>query len=563
MNRWILRKPDPEKVCALTRTAGISEISAGLLLGRGVMTAPQAADFFAPSLAGCHDPFEMKGMEQAVDVLVHTARAKDRIVVFGDYDVDGVTAVAQLRVVFNALGADSVSFIPHRVRDGYGLKPETFRKVFEEHRPRAIVTVDCGITAAEAVAEAARQGVSVVITDHHLPPEVLPDGASVVNPKQPGCPYPFKELCGAGVAFKIAQAIIRREKLSLAEDSLAKAAALGTIADIVPLLGENRAIVAAGLAGLARPRAPGLRELLREAGIEGRAPRSEEIAFRVGPRLNAAGRMDTAELALAVFEERDPRRAGEIARMLSRQNAERQQEERRVVDGARQNVLQSGDPAAEGILVAADSSWPRGVLGIAASRLVREFHLPVFLFSLEGEKAVGSARGIPGISLHELLSELRSYFSEFGGHAQACGGTVPLARFVEFQKAARQLFSSRIREEDKTPRIELDAEIPLREADDRLLAELEKFEPFGEGNRRPVFLVRGVTIPERPRPVGERGARGVLRQDGVERRAIGWGMMATWEKFAGQTADVLFQLRPDNYFGGTELEVLDFRPCEP
>jgi single-stranded-DNA-specific exonuclease len=560
--RWALRPADAERVAAIGGVPGISPLTARILASRGIGSAEEAGEFFSPSLERGPDPFRMKGMHKAVPALVSAARAGEKIVVFGDYDVDGVTAVAQLRAVFRALGADSVPFLPHRVRDGYGLKPETFRKVFAEHRPRAIVTVDCGITAVEAVAEAAAAGVSVVITDHHLPPDVLPDGAAVVNPKQPGCEYPFKELCGAGIAFKIAQAIIRRENLKLSERSLAKVAALGTIADIVPLVSENRAIVAEGLAALADPRAPGLRALLAEAGITGRAPTAEDIAFRVGPRLNAAGRIDTADLALAVLEERDPARAAELARTLSERNTERQNHERRVVAEARARVLERGDPAHEGVLIEADAGWPRGVLGIAASRLAREFHLPVLLFALEGGRAVGSGRSIPGVSIHALLSELRAHFVEFGGHAQACGGTVLESGFEAFRDGAGALFRERVTGELRTAKLWHDGEVSLPEATEELAGELDRLEPHGEGNPRPLFLVRGVTA-RGLRAVGERGHRARLSSGGFERRAIAWGLAERWREIGDAPFDAAFHLRRDRAFGGVELDLVDLRPAQP
>jgi single-stranded-DNA-specific exonuclease len=559
MTRWVLRQSDEVLTRRFAGELGVRPVTASLLRARGVSTRTEAERFFSPSLDDGPDPYDMKGMDRAVEVLVAAAHAGERIVVFGDYDVDGITAVAQLRAVFRALGADSVPFLPHRVRDGYGLKPETFRKVYEKHHPRAIVTVDCGITAAEAVREAAREGVAVVVTDHHLPPEVLPEGASVVNPRQPGCPYPFKDLCGAGIAFKISQAIIRRERLGLSERSLVKLAALGTISDIVPLLSENRAIVAEGLSGLADPRAPGLKALLREAGIAGRAPDAEEIAFRVGPRLNAAGRLDTADLALAVFEERDEARAQQIARELSERNAERQQHERRVVDSAREKLQSRGDPASLSILVEADRSWNRGVLGIAAARLAREFHRPAFLFALSDGRAVGSGRSVPGVGLHDILSELCSFFLEFGGHAQACGGTLEGERFEEFRGAAEELFSRRVPAESKIASLEIDAELRLAEADEALLAELERFEPFGEANPRPVFMVRGVRAAGGLKPVGERGRRGILTQDGASCRAIAWGLSPRWDSLAAEPHDAAIKIRRDRYTGGLEAELVDVR----
>lgn len=559
--RWAVRPTDEARVAAIGVIPGVSPLTARILAARGIASRSEADEFFSPSLENAPDPFQMKGMEKAVDALVAAARGGEKIVVFGDYDVDGVTAVAQLRAVFRALGANSVPFLPHRVRDGYGLKPETFRKVFAEHRPRAIVTVDCGITAVEAVAEAAKAGVSVVITDHHLPPDVLPDGAAVVNPKQPGCPYPFKELCGAGIAFKIAQAIIRREKLTLSERSLAKVAALGTVADIVPLVSENRAIVAEGLAALADPRAPGLRALLAEAGISGRAPTSEDIAFRVGPRLNAAGRIDTADLALAVLEERDPERAREIARSLSERNTERQTHERRVVSEARARILGRGDPSDEGILIAADAGWPRGVLGIAASRLAREFHRPVLLFAIDGGRAVGSGRSVPGVSIHALLSELREHFVEFGGHAQACGGTVLEDRLDAFRSRAESHFRERVSEEFRTATLWHDGELTLTDASETLAAELDRLEPHGEGNPKPVFVARGVEA-RGLRTVGERGHRARLFAGGVERRAIAWGLAERWGQIGDAPFDVAFHLRRDRAFGGIELDLVDLRPAQ-
>jgi len=550
---------DDERDAALARAAGLPAVLAPLLRRRGIETVADAAAYLRPADGGLHDCGLLEGAEAAADLLVATARRGGRIVVFGDYDVDGVTAVAQLRAVFRALGARSVPFLPHRVKDGYGLKPETFRKVFAEHRPSAIVTVDCGITAVEAVAEAAAAGVAVVITDHHLPPDVLPAGAAVVNPRQPGCEYPFKELCGAGIAFKIAQAIIRREKLTLSERSLVKVAALGTIADIVPLVGENRAIVSAGLAALADPRAPGLKALLAESGIAGRAPTSEEIGFRVGPRLNAAGRIDDADLALSVFEERDPARAAAIAARLSERNGERQGQERRVVSEARERVLGRGDPASEGILIESGPGWPRGVLGIAASRLAREFHRPVLLFVLDGERAVGSGRSIPGISLHGILSELREHFVEFGGHAQACGATIREDRFGEFEERARALFRERLRGPTEGPKLFYDAELPLAAVGDELAAELDRFEPHGEGNPRPLFVARRLT-GKALRPVGERGTRGRVAGGGVERRAIAWGLADAWQACGDGPFDAAFHVRRDLYFGGLELELVDLRP---
>jgi single-stranded-DNA-specific exonuclease len=361
------------------------------------------------------------------------------------------------------------------------------------------------------------------VTDHHLVPEELPAGAVVVNPRQPGCDYPCKDLAAAGVALKIAGAVARRAGLKLPTESLLRVACLGTIADLVPLTGENRVIAAAGLAALATARSPGLRALLAEAGVGPcRAPTSEEVAFRVAPRLNAAGRLDTAELALALLEEPDAARAAEAARELSARNAERQTLERRVVREARARIAPAFDPERDAVLIAWDASWHRGVLGIAASRLAREYHRPVLLFGVDGERALGSGRSIPGVSLHGTLKELESLFDEFGGHDQAVGASLPASRLPELREAASAVFEARVPRELFTRVREADADLPIGDAGDELLRELARFEPHGMGNPRPVFRDGPVGADAAFLPLGEKGLRGRLRGGRDAVSAITW-----------------------------------------
>jgi single-stranded-DNA-specific exonuclease len=522
---WRLVPHDPGRVALLARTAGVSEIVAQLLMARGIASAAAAEEFFDPDPARLTDPFRMKGIGEAADVLLSAAHAGRRIVVFGDYDVDGVTSVAQLRAVLLRAGADAVAFLPHRLKDGYGLKADTVRRVLRELSPAVIVTVDCGITAIEGVACARAQGVAVIVTDHHLVPDELPAGAVVVNPKQPGCDYPCKDLAAAGVALKISEAVARRAGLTVPTESLLRVACLGTIADLVPLTGENRVIAAAGLKALGSARAPGLRALLAEAGIApGCAPTSEEVAFRVAPRLNAAGRIDTAELALALLEERDAEAAAGLARELSARNAQRQTFERRVVAEARERIAADFDPQRDSVLVAWDASWHRGVLGIAASRLAREYHRPVLLFGVDGDRATGSGRSIPGVSLHGILKDMTGLFDEFGGHDQAVGGSLPAGRLEELRESARALFAARIPRELLSRVREADADLPLGAAGDALLRELARFEPHGMGNPRPVFRDGPAQAEAVFRPLGEKGLRGRLRHGRDTVAAI------TWEK---------------------------------
>jgi single-stranded-DNA-specific exonuclease len=560
-------RPTPLDVGAAERLAaacGLSRVAARLLASRGISTVEGANQFLHPARGGLHDPFQMRGMEAAVGTLLSACRKQRRIVVFGDYDVDGVTAVAQLRAVLRRLGSDAVPFIPHRIRDGYGLKPETLRRVLSEHRPDVLITVDCGITAIEAVREATEAGVEVVITDHHLPPENLPRGTAVLNPKQAGCGYPFKELCGSGIAFKIAQALIDAASLTLSEESLLKLAALGTVADMVPLLGENRVIVSLGLAALAEARAPGLAALLREAQVIGRAPDAEEVGYRIAPRINAAGRIDTAELALSLFEERDREKASGIARELSRRNSERQSLERRVVSEVEQRLERTFDAQRDAVIIESSPDWHRGVLGIAASRIARRYHRPTLLFAQEGSRTVGSGRSVPGISLHALLSEVAEEFIEFGGHDQAVGGAVASASFGQLCERVRALFSARLTEEDRRPAIFIDAEIGLEEVGVRLLSELERLEPWGQGNPRPIFALPETAAGGRFLPIGERGRRGAVRGPNGPVRAVAWNLAEQIDAWAasGQPRPLAVHLRTDRRTGLPELEVVSVGAAE-
>jgi single-stranded-DNA-specific exonuclease len=560
--RWELARVDPVRRDALSRETGVSPVTAAILLRRGIEDGDAARRFLRPREDGLHDAALLKGADEAADLLVSTARRSRRVVVFGDYDVDGVTAVAQLRAALGRIGADAVPFIPHRLKDGYGLKPATVRRVIEELQPAAIITVDCGIGAVEGVACARAAGVDVVVTDHHLVPAELPAGAVVVNPRQPGCAYPYKELAACSVAMKIAEAVGGRSGRPVRRESLLRAACLGTIADLVPLDGENRVIAALGLAALAAARAPGLRALLVEAGLPaGAAPTAEDVAFRVGPRLNAAGRLDTAMLALSLFEERDPVRAEGVARELSARNAERQALERHVVQEARRRIGPAPD---ETLLVEADPAWHRGVLGIAASRLAREYHRPVLLFGMDGDRASGSGRSIPGVSLHGILKELAARFTDFGGHEQAVGGTLPAAAFEAFRSDARALFRERVPREALAPHAEADAELPLDDVGEELIRELARLEPHGAGNPRPVFLARGATATSAFSPVGTSGLRGRLRGAGNGIRAIAWQPPEDLARLlaCGRPFDLHYRLEEDRRGYGLQAEIVRARPAE-
>lgn len=458
MPEWRLAPADPAAVSRLARAAGVSALLARLLLRRGVETAGGARAYLDPCRGVLHDPSLLAGADAAADLLVSTVARGKRVVVFGDYDVDGVTAVAQLRAALRRVGADSEAFIPHRLRDGYGLKPDTVRSVLAELPPATIVTVDCGITAVEGVACARAAGVEVIVTDHHLVPKQLPAGAVVVNPKQPDCAYPYPELAATGIAMKIAQAVARRAGATLSLESLLRVACLGTIADLVPL------------------------------------------------------------------------------------------------DG--------GDGACAALVVEADAGWHRGVLGIAASRLAREYHRPVLLFGIDGDRASGSGRSIPGVSLHGLLEDLGTHFTEFGGHAQAVGASMPASRFAAFRAEARTHFAARVPPEALVRVEEAEAELPLDAISDELLADLRRLEPHGAGNPRPVFYVGGAESAGPFSPAGTSGLSGRLRGGRGQIRCIAWGPEESLAVLAATRApmDLLVRLEPGRKGWGNRVEILAARP---
>ena len=441
-------------------------------------------------------------------------------------------ALAILTTALRKLGADVRPFIPHRLHDGYGLRAPTLRRALEQHDPEGIVTVDCGITAVETVAEATGRGVYVVVTDHHLPPAALPEGAVLVDPKLPGCRYPFKELCGAGLAWKLAEALFIHSGERVGMDaparrrwlaSLAKIAAISTVADMVPLTGENRVLVSWGLSGLADPRAPGLAALLRRAGVPaGRAPSTREVAFRIAPRLNAMGRLDHAARAFELLTTSDAARAEVLADEIEAANDERREVQQRVVDAVLTRLAGRFDPARDAIVVEAGEAadgWHRGVLGIAASRVAKELARPVLLLAREGDVVSGSGRTHGKTPLFERLAPVaRRYTSEFGGHAAALGLTLPAASFEAFRDDLRAAFAEARDEEEWAEELLVDTEAEAPEADDALARALERLEPHGQENPKPL-LAFPRTGMGRPRP--GRGRAGAARLALVEREARG------------------------------------------
>ncbi|MEO7794173.1 MAG: single-stranded-DNA-specific exonuclease RecJ [Thermoanaerobaculia bacterium] len=479
---WVTRQPAPaDGLVESLEATGLSHDLALLLGARGVTSAEAAAAFLSPAIASLHDPLLLKGMAEAVDLLMAARERGERVAVIGDYDVDGLTATALLVGVFQAVGIPTHGILPNRHAGGYGPQPRHMQQS-EELGCRLVVTADSGIRAYEALAEARRRGLTVIVTDHHLPGAQAVDAAAVINPRQAGCSYPFQDLAGVGLALKLAAALLQRCGREVPWAALCRMACLGTIADAAPLIGENRVLASRGLAALAATPSVGLRALLVEAEV-GSPVSAQDVGFRIGPRLNAAGRLGAADPALELLLTRDAPRAKELAAQLGRANHERRALEKQVVEECAARYAGRVLPQ---ILVGWSPGWHRGVVGIAAGRLARQFHRPAVLFAVADGVAVGSGRSVPGVDLYAFLSGWEGQLERFGGHAQAIGLTTMEGSLAELA-AAWESAAAAWRPEDLAATIEYDQPLALAEVTPELLARLARLEPYGVGNPEPVF----------------------------------------------------------------------------
>ena len=485
--RWLIPQTDAHQAESLVSALGVSWPAARVLLARGYQNPETARRFLKPSLEDLHDPFLLLGLPAALERLQRAIARQEKILLYGDYDVDGATSVVIVKKAIQLAGGQADFHVPHRIRQGYGMRPEIVEQAAAQG-VTLLISLDTGIRAAGVVRHASELGIDVIITDHHLPDAQLPPALAVLNPKQPGCPYPEKNLCGAGVAFKLAQALVGSlgwpaARVARVAESFLKPAAIATVADVVPLTGENRVIAKHGLAGLASVRSPGLRALLEVAGIPaGTAPTARQVAFQIAPRLNAAGRMATAEAAVELLLTTEPARASELARQLHEHNAERQQVEAGI-RAACEAVAVSGD---ERGLVYYGEDWHRGVLGIVAGRLAERHSLPVFVLGGEsGGLAQGSGRSIPAFQLLEALEAMPDLFVRFGGHSHAAGVTLAAARVDEFRRRFNAYAAERLKPEDLVREYRIDAVVELGEIDEASVAGIQALAPFGHGNPAP------------------------------------------------------------------------------
>jgi single-stranded-DNA-specific exonuclease len=528
-----------------------------IFLRRGVDDDEKFRRFITPSYEDLHDPSAIHGIERACERILRAVRDHEPILIYGDYDVDGVTSIVMLQTVLRSIGADVGFVIPHRLVDGYGLKSEVIDRVLVDRNVKLVITVDCGITSVEPVQHAIERGIDVIVTDHHLPPEALPAAAAVLNPKQAGCTYPFKELAGVGVAFKLCCELIRMSGKKISIESLLKIAAIGTVADVAPLTGENRTIARLGLDGLADARNPGLRAMLRRLGLLGRPLRASDVGFKIGPRINAAGRLASADTAIQLFSASSEEEAWTICAELDRMNAERQQIEAAVRADAMTQI-----DGTERVLVLAGEGWHRGVVGLAAGRIAQQWHRPTLVISTDGDRAVGSARSIPTVNLHEQLSEASDLFTHFGGHEFACGFSLPSRNIPALRERLARQFATM--EESRFTRVaEIDGWVTLSDVDREFVTAHELLQPFGAGNQQPLFAIRRVSVSGR-RDFAEDCLELTIEDGSGRGSAVVWpGVKQLAAAINGVPIDLLVRIEPDAWSpAGGRLSVCDVRPAE-
>jgi len=578
-----LAEPHPLQAQELAAAARLPLVLAELLIARGITKPDEAFAFLNPELSHLHDPFLMLGMTAAVERLEAAIAQREPVLLYGDYDVDGTTAVVLLKTAIEMLGGIVRFHVPHRLREGYGLQSAVLEAAYAEGA-RLVITVDTGMRAFAEAETARRLGLDLIITDHHLPSadETSPVALAILNPNQPACCYPEKFLCGAAIALKLAQAILERHDAVRAKEkilpSFLKMAAIATIADAVPLVGENRVIAALGLRELRRPVGLGLRALFAAAELDpaAKALTAFDVAFRIAPRINAAGRMDVASEIVELFCTRDTARARELAAKLERLNRERRDTEASALAAIESRLASDPCLAAARFLVVDGDGWHRGVIGILASRVVERTAKPALVISIEDGVAHGSGRSIDGFQLLEAIETCSDLFTRFGGHAFAVGFSLPASSIPELKRRLNLCAEERLAAREPERLLRIHAELPLDRITPVLAGWLRKLEPLGHGNPEPIFVARNVRIASQPRIMKERHLRlelvqqstmaeGFPAMSGVT-RAVGWDMASHAQSLGltqGKSIDVAYRVRENLHpdFGGLEIEIAGLEPA--
>ncbi|MBT5873410.1 MAG: single-stranded-DNA-specific exonuclease RecJ [Candidatus Latescibacteria bacterium] len=523
--RWVYSEPSDETE-ALMSLINVPRPIAQILLNRGVHTFDQARLFLKPTLDDLHDPFLMKDMDTAIDRIVSAVDSGESMMVFGDYDVDGTTATTLLYLVLSSLSEKVSYYIPDRLSEGYGLSDQAMG-VARKNGVSLIISVDCGITANREIELAQKEGLDVIVVDHHVPGETLPDGFAIINPKRDDCPYPFKELCGVGLAYKVSQALAHRLELHPEIiDSHLDLVALGTTADIVPLHDENRVLTKFGLSTLHQTDKVGLQALIRSAGMKERELSTGQVVFGLAPRINAAGRMGDANRVVKLLTTEDWTEAEALSDELNAENARRRQQDSSAFEEAKKIV--EADPflkEAEGIVLSSDQ-WHPGIIGIVASRIVETYSRPAVIIAINGDTGRGSGRTMGDFHLYDALKECEDLLEQFGGHHHAAGLTIKTDRIPEFRQRFHEIVSRRATPLDFIPTLPVDTEIEFEEVNPRLMRLLKMLAPFGPENRHPVMVSKDLSLVGQPSVIGseKRHLKFRVRQGDHVLEAIGFGM---------------------------------------
>lgn len=520
---------DWQLTAKIASSLSLPEPVAKILVKRGLTTTEQAKEFLYPDLSGLYDPLLLKDMNKAVDRIIQALKENQGIMIFGDYDVDGITATSLMFLVLNRLGADVSYYLPNRLIEGFGLSQEGILEA-EKRGVRLLISVDCGVTAIKEIEFANEKGIDCIITDHHELSDSLPRAVAIVNPKQKDAPYPGGELSGVGVAFKLAQALYNRldQNQSELEEHL-DLVALGTAADIVPMTNENRIMTKFGINQIVRTTKPGLKSLIFISGLMGKDIGTGQVVFVLAPRINAVGRLGDAVKAIKLLTTRDEHLGAKLARELNAENAKRKQIDEATLEESLRLIERQVDLSRDKAIVLASAGWHQGVIGIVASRLVERFHRPAVLIALDGDEGKGSARSIPGFDMYDALKECSEYLSKFGGHKYAAGLSIDPKKVQEFTEKFIATTGERLSQEELIARLIINAELELDDIDDKLVDTLNLFAPFGPQNLRPVFLTRNLEVSGEPYVVGNNHLRIKVKKNNRVLDAIGFGL-GDWVK---------------------------------
>jgi single-stranded-DNA-specific exonuclease len=559
-HRWKLADPpDPESVKKLADELSIPQSLAAVLAHRGIADFEKARKYFRPTVEQLHDPFLMDGMYQAVDRILKARSEKETILVYGDYDVDGTNGASMLYLFFKEIGCNVSYYIPDRIKEGYGISKNGIDRA-KELGVQLMVAIDCGITAVEQVEYARSQGIDVLICDHHEPGDVIPKAIAVLDPLKPNCHYPFKNLCGCGVGFKLVQAVARtlgdENDISKYFDFVA----LASTADIVPLIDENRVMVKLGVELINTNPRPGIQALIEGAGLMVGSMTTGQIVFVMAPRINAVGRLGNAMRAVDLLVSDSYAESIEFARVLERENTNRRKIDEDVFIHAQQLVEQFLNVETDSAIILHQEQWHPGVVGIVASRLVEKYYRPAIMMTTVDGVAKGSARSIPGFNIYEALKRCEDKLIQFGGHKYAAGLTVKLDKFEEFKEAFNEVAKELLTKELLTPEINIDTELDLSELTPKYLRILKQFAPFGPKNMRPTFVAKDVELAGHPRIAGKNHLRFKIKKNGTTFDCIGFnlGHLLPTMNSEAKILDIVFSV-DENDFTGVQLPQLKIK----